>query len=95
MSKHTAEKWVFNDNTLLEWRNNPYSITCRKPGVHTVTIAAIRNCTSIPNTEKRANALLIAAAPDLLEALQAALSDDQPYIAKARAAIAKATGEEP
>lgn len=38
------------------------------------------------------NALLIAAAPDLIEACKAALSDDQPYIEKCRAAIAKAEG---
>jgi len=41
-----------------------------------------------------ANARLIAAAPDLLDACKAALSDDQPYIEKCRAAIAKATGEQ-
>ena len=37
---------------------------------------------------------LIAAAPDLLEACKAALSDDQPYIEKCKAAIFKATGEQ-
>lgn len=45
--------------------------------------------------EARRNRRLVAAAPELLEALIAALSDDQPYIAKARAAIAKATGDQP
>lgn len=44
--------------------------------------------------ESAANARLIAAAPDLLDACKAALSDDQPYIEKCRAAIAKATGEQ-
>ena len=50
-------------------------------------------------SEQRANTLLIAAAPDLLEALQAiekymrADFDDMPMSGKARAAIAKATGE--
>lgn len=39
-----------------------------------------------------ADARLIAAAPALLEACKAALSDDQPYIEKCRAAIAKAEG---
>lgn len=43
--------------------------------------------------ESAANCCLIAAAPELLEALQAALSDDQPYIERSRAAIAKATGQ--
>jgi hypothetical protein len=42
--------------------------------------------------EAEANARLMAAAPDLLEACKAALSDYEPYIEKCRAAIAKATG---
>jgi hypothetical protein len=48
------------------------------------------------NAEQRANARLIAAAPELLEALKAMLENGQDYTAtrdKARAAIAKATGE--
>lgn len=51
--------------------------------------------------EMKANARLIAAAPDLLEALQSILDDGLhcdvvPHLhAKARAAIAKATGEQP
>ena len=32
---------------------------------------------------------------ELVEAVKAALSDDQPYIEKCKAAIAKATGEQP
>ena len=32
---------------------------------------------------------------ELLEACKAALSDDKPYIEKCRAAVAKATGEQP
>ena len=43
--------------------------------------------------QRDADKRLIAAAPDLLEACKAALSDDQPYIEKCKAAIAKATGE--
>ena len=41
-----------------------------------------------------ADARLISAAPDLLDACKAALSDDQPYIKKCRAALAKAKGEQ-
>ena len=37
---------------------------------------------------------LVYATPDLLDACKAALSDNQPYIEKCRAAIAKATGEQ-
>ena len=101
MNKHTQEKWKFNDNTLF-WTRTPYSVTCRKPGQHSVTIAAIRNLNSIPDEEKRANALLITAAPDLLNALTELLRvfpdterDDETITAvvDARAAITKARGQ--
>lgn len=52
-----------------------------------------KNCgNGVTGTYREANARLIAAAPDLLEACIAALSDDQPYIEKCRAAIAKVEG---
>jgi len=48
--------------------------------------------------DKKADALLIAAAPDLLEALETLIQDQRdaslPVLAKARAAIAKARGKE-
>lgn len=47
--------------------------------------------------DKKADALLIAAAPDLLEALETLIQDQRdaslPVLAKARAAIAKARGQ--
>ncbi len=43
--------------------------------------------------ELQANARLIAAAPDLLEALEALLEGNPSVVAKARAAVAKAKGE--
>lgn len=102
MNKHTQEKWVFNDNTLF-WIRTPYSVTCRKPGQHSVTIAAIRNLNSIPDEEKRANALLITAAPDLLSALQGMVEyfvgnsiddySDTETMQAVHAAIAKAKGQ--
>jgi hypothetical protein len=53
----------------------------------------IANC----GTNGAANARLIAAAPELLEALRALLDDQQdaslPVLARARAAVAAATGE--
>lgn len=98
--KHTQEEWVFNDNTLFNWISTPYSVTCRKPKVHSVTIAAMRNLSSIPDEEKRANALLITAAPDLLNALAELLRifpdterNDETIkaVVAAQAAITKAT----
>ena len=65
MNKHTPGPWRFSDNTSY-WVTNPYSIFVRKPGVHSTTIANIPNRRSVPDEEKRANALLIAHAPELL-----------------------------
>jgi len=55
---------------------------------------------TIARTRNRANARLIAAAPDLLALVQEILSDELASLApgtieRARAAIAKATGEAP
>lgn len=50
-----------------------------------------------PNSESEANARLIAAAPDLLEALEVIcreFANGHPLIQQGRAAIAKARGEE-
>ena len=102
MDNYSKEEWRFNDNTRWGWKDNPYSVTCRKRGVHAATIAAIKNCASIPDTEKRANALLICAAPDLLNALVNLLNvgydieindDTVKAVADARAAITKARGQ--
>ena len=97
----TQGAWHFQDNTRYKtpWKTNPYSITCRKAGVHGSTIANIPNRKTISDEEKRANALLIAAAPDLLEALMTmpqglVWSDDELWAwhEKACKAIDKATG---
>ena len=62
-------------------------------------VAVATTGTSVPT---KANARLIAAAPDLLEALieladcgAEAWGEDRPCVKWARAAIAKATGEQP
>jgi hypothetical protein len=94
MSKYTPGPWRLNDNTKY-WKTNIFSITVRKHGVSSSTVANIPARATIPVSEAWANARLIAAAPDLLEAVKAALSDDQPYIEKCKAAIAKATGKQP
>ena len=63
-------------------------------------MSAVFGCDDYPKMGKivgEANARLIAAAPELLEALEWAVDnphDDAYWISQARAAIAKATGEQ-
>jgi len=69
---------------------------------HACIYADYPGANQITNTELGANARLIAAAPDLLEALQTIVNSAEanqaailyPLIDDARAAIAKATGEQ-
>lgn len=97
MSKHTTGPWAWQEGTPIiscQW-NGRYHVIA---GVECKTLAwhEDANCAG---REAGANARLIAAAPDLLEALQeveafmGADFDDLPSASKARAAIAKATGE--
>ena len=95
MSKHTPGPWrIERQNpspTTGEWM-----VSGAKPGY----LAEVRDCGS---GDEQANARLIAAAPDLLEALTALvglarmraapLGDYVSALAVADAAIAKATGE--
>lgn len=96
---YTKDKWVLsvNDN----WKTNPFSITTRKYGVHSTTIANIPTRMTIPPAEQKANACLVAAAPDLYEALRALFAclydherDDETIaaVAQTKAAIEKAEG---
>ena len=100
MSKHTPGPWLLENNIAYGWKTNPYSISTTKPGVHSVAIANIPAKKTISPDEALANARLISAAPDLLEALMTfpmslAWTDDElwAWSNKARNAIAKATGE--
>jgi len=105
---HTKERWVLNENN--NWKTNPFSITARKRGVHSATIANIptrmtippleQQRMTIPPLEQQANARLISAAPDLLDALLklpqhhgATEQEWWDWIAIARAAIDKATNQ--
>lgn len=101
MSGHSKGKWQVSDNTEY-WKTNPYSITLSAKGVHSTTIANLPARATISPEERKANALLIASAPELLHALKIMLAvcrdleiDDATVYATAvaRAVIAKATGE--
>jgi hypothetical protein len=70
MNKHTPGPWRLNENS--NWKTNPFSITVSKPGVHSTTISNIPTRMTVPPQEQKANARLISAAPDLLEALKGA-----------------------
>ena len=95
---HTPGPWAFK---MTGWQTNPAAVySPRRPGA----VACIPARTSVPLDEQSANARLIAAAPELLAALESA----QAWIARAgytdrdkwqsvqeqaRAAIAKAKGK--
>ena len=92
MSKHTPGPWLLEDRIIK------YIIS--KPGDGYITRDVCRlDSSTMAAFAQEANALLIAAAPELLAALIAlertagipAMNDD-PVRVKARAAIAKATG---
>ncbi len=97
MNEHTPGPWRLENNIAYGWKTNPYSITVRKRGVHSVAVANIPAKQTITREEALANARLIAAAPDLLEALEAVICgvpDTWEAVKNARQAIAKATGGE-
>lgn len=89
-AKHTPGPWQVNHGDQFQ--------VCDADG-------KVRGCSPIATmhgsaSEKRANARLIAAAPELLEVAQLILAEDlldflpEEYVFRVRAAIAKATGEQ-
>ena len=87
MSKHTQGPWTVSNETDISGIENDPENGCVGP----VDVAHVYLRTVQGRTE--ANARLIAAAPDLLEALREIAADYSDPIRLARAAIAKATGE--
>jgi len=98
MNIHTQEEWraIVNEG----WGANPVSVVVRKKGVNRVAVANLPIKATISNSERLANAYLISAAPDLLDALETApvnglgWTDDElnAWLIKARKAIDKARG---
>jgi hypothetical protein len=97
--QHTKETWRYNENSY--WKTHPFSISVRKRGVNSAVVANIPVRATIPPEEQKANARLISAAPDLLEALQEVIdaadgggwAQLDPMLSKQRAALKKARGE--
>lgn len=93
-TKHTPGPWNFAKSDI----DGRYSIYGNGPLAYCGDTGAV-------NGDGEANARLIAAAPDLLVALKALvgeadlgevdLDDDRAKLEQARAAIAKATGDQP
>lgn len=62
--KHTPGPWRFCDNSL-HWKTNPFSVTVRKHGVHSSTVANIPHRETISMDEQRSNAKLISQTPEM------------------------------
>lgn len=93
-TKHTPRPWLFDEGRDAITTHN--RITNGETRIATVELGWAEPLES----EQIANARLIAAAPDLLEALieladcgAEAWGEDRPCVKWARAAIARATGE--
>ena len=90
MNKHTPGPWIRSADRKVLTDN----------GVSSVTLAQVVQREGVSWYEAEANLRLIAAAPDLLTALQDAAdavhihAPDSWVLVQARAAIAKATGEQ-
>jgi hypothetical protein len=108
MSKHTKGPWTLlpaeSDKDYLRIRGTQLGGRYKVANVHQWRYEGMPDSIrQHDDAESMANARLIAAAPEMLEALKSALWRMQQYdyqamegtIAKARAAIAKATGETP
>ena len=106
MNKHTPGPWISDGETIdlfdFELENRRFWISADG-----MVIGYVDGFGNKDNEERKANARLIAAAPDLLEALQLAMpvlesmrkqwprcthDDSLDLLQTARAAIAKATG---
>lgn len=96
--KHTPGPWNANW-TRISGQAIGFHITDPKHGSLRPICEAYDKTGAMSSDEIEANARLIAAAPELLEVAQEVLADDMlqylpaEYVAKVRAAIAKATGE--
>ena len=88
MNKHTPGPWFYETG-------NTEALIVERDGTTVAELQTTYQTTAHRSLE--ANARLIAAAPDLLAALQSLINDQRdaslPILSQARAAITKATGE--
>lgn len=100
MSEHTPGPWYVGPDNRI-WRRSPsdlYEYGGGVAGDSRIAAAFDGPASWVNKFPSEANARLIAAAPELLEALEGLLNalpsaTTHPAIAQARAAIRKATGE--
>jgi hypothetical protein len=102
-TQHTPGPWI--ENVVPTSAGSAITIQSADHRIAIIYVDGIRKGIDdkLPRSiENRANARLIAAAPDLLEALNTWLKqysaeeyEDCPEVVQTRAAIAKATGEQP
>ncbi len=98
MSAHTAGPWTLvaqSDGSAMIAREFATGKQMNPKGLRLIAHVLARGNSL---AEDEANARLIAAAPELLEALHGAVdnpTEDAYWILQARSAIAKATGETP
>lgn len=109
--KHTPGPWKFRQPLHDKMRGLPVrtlEVLAEQNGIYKPYVADVRSLDAEGNDNTEANARLIAAAPDMLDALEAILgealldADDgelaliacEAIRSNARAAIAKAKGEE-
>jgi DUF1680 family protein len=92
MNKHTPGPWAYAGYA----RSMAFRVTKTPEDATGDVCNVLAGLAAKTNEEVEANARLIAAAPDLLEALMHCATDEGPeqeWLDRARAAIAKATGE--
>ena len=95
MSKHTPGPWRINGNNMFRWIVADSEVFTHSDDVNRSAYGGNMVCESV----HEANARLIAAAPDLLNAVRFLLSNPDNRISKADRdaaydAIAKATGKQ-
>lgn len=73
MSQHTPGPWFVHDfaDPAIVWNPSPAHVTVSCDHPATITVASMDNALTATLEEARANARLIAAAPDMLAALRA------------------------